>query len=267
MAGQLCPEPFSTPAPSPPQHARVTRVTSLVCDLLCSVGPRLRDVYDNFAAADVAGTAATTGRPALAQYVPGGMGNHYLGYWDVAMGGVNPPTQAKDGATSALSGGVQQLALTDVPPPLSLPPPSPSPAAVAAAFSPAGAMAQYMGMGALFDAPQPASSPPTDAAADGTALSVGATAAAAGAASSNPAVAVYPSAGALGELEDYGEGGVDDGPPGAVAALNMAAAPGGAYNQLQQTMPPLPQVQQQLFPLPMAMAPTPAPQNPYPYGQ
>jgi hypothetical protein len=52
----------------------------------------LREIYDNFAA----GTAATTGRPALAQYVPGGMGNHYLGYWDVAMGGVTPPTQAKE---------------------------------------------------------------------------------------------------------------------------------------------------------------------------
>ena len=222
----------------------------------------MREIYDNFAAADAAGTAATTGRPALAQYVPGGMGNHYLGYWDVAMGGVSPPTQAKNGATTAVSGGMQQLALTNVPPP------PPSPAAMAAAFSPAGAMAQYMGMGALFDAAQPAlSPPPTDAAADGTALSVRTTtaAAAAGAASGNPAVAVYPSAGALGELEDYGEGGVDDGPPGTVAVLNMAAAPGGAFNQLQQMMPQMPQ--QQLYQLPTAAALTPAPQNPYPYGQ
>ena len=71
----------------------------------------------------------------------------------------------------------------------------------------------------------------------------------------------------MGELEDYGEGGVDDGPPGTVAVLNMATAPEGAFNQLQQMMPQLPQVQQQLFQLPMATALTPAPQNPYPYGQ
>ena len=242
-----------------------THTHTLLCTNNChrSVAPRLRELYDAFATADAAGTATTTGRAALALYVSGGMGNHYLGYWDVAMGGVDPPTKAGTAATAATGVNGASVAAD-----------SNGPAGMS--FASAGALAQYMGLGAFeasfSSATALAGAPPgyEAAAGGGTGGTMGAPSVA-GTARVNPAVAVYPAPGALGELEDYGEGGVDDGPQ--VGAQQLMGMGNGIGVGMGMGDGGLNQHQQQLYQIPMATALTsalpqpPSTLNANPYGQ